>query len=291
MEGQKETVENSIPQTSQYNVYSNPTYLKKERKSNLFIASALDYFAFGLPATVGLFLLFNRLFRCLFNYELSILFRPYSFWWTLFEILAQGNVQFFTFLAFRNFLTPFSLDLPSKLLQVLTVLIFFIVLMATFASYSHYYTKYGKLAKYFLANMFRFKSSYALMTIAYGVRPFLKGVVHALLYNNWVVQMWVLVGVEILILVIILVFEFNFDSHRSKPVFMMDILYYSALVVLDLLFLMKYEYFKKDQEAKELLEGLITILVYFMIGLLIAKLAWEYFPFKFIYHKLCSENN
>ena len=182
----------------------------------------------------------------MFDYELSILFRPYSFWWALFEILVQGNVQFFTFLACRNFLTPFSLDLPSKLLQVLTILIAFIVVMATFASYSHYYNQYGKLAKYFLANMFRFKSSYALMTIAYGLRPFLKGVIHALLYNNWVVQMWMLMGVETFILIIILVFEFNFDNHRSKPVFMMDTLYYSGLVVLDLLFLMKYEYFKKD---------------------------------------------
>ena len=84
LEEQRETVENSIQQTSQYNVYSNPTYLQKERKSNLLIASALDYFAFGLPVTVFLFLFFSRLFRCLFDYEISILFRPYSFWWTLF---------------------------------------------------------------------------------------------------------------------------------------------------------------------------------------------------------------
>ena len=188
-------MESAIPQTSQYNVYSNPTYLQKERKSDLFIASTLDYFAFGLPMTVLLFIFFNRLFRCLFNYQISILFRPYSFWWTLFEILVVGNVQFFTFLTFRNFLTPFSIDLPSKLLQVLNILIFFIVIMATFASYSRYYTEYGKLAKYFLANMFRFKTSYVLMTISYGLRPFLKGVIHALLYEHWVVQMWMLMGV------------------------------------------------------------------------------------------------
>ena len=161
--------------------------------------------------------------------------------------------------------------------------------MATFASYSHYYTQYGKLAKYFLANMFRFKSSYALMTVAYGVRPFLKGAIHALLYNNWVVQMWMLVGVEIFVLTIIMAFEFNFDNHRSKPVFMMDTLYYSGLVLLDLLFLLKYEYYKNDREIKQLLEELIANVVYFMIGMLILKLVWEFSPFKFIYHKLCSE--
>ena len=68
LEEERETVENSIKQTSQYNVYSNPTYLKKERKGNLFIASTLDYFAFGLPVTVLLFIVFNRLFRCLFDF-------------------------------------------------------------------------------------------------------------------------------------------------------------------------------------------------------------------------------
>ena len=94
--------------------------------------------------------------------------------------------------------------------------------------------------------MFRFKSSYALMIIAYGARPFIKGIIHALMYNNWVAQMWMLAGVEILILTVILVFEFRFDNHRSKPVFMMDSVYYSCLIILDLLFLMKYEYFKKD---------------------------------------------
>ena len=118
--------------------------------------------------------------------------------------------------------------------------------MATFVSYSHYYREYGKLAKYFLANMFRFKTSYILMTIAYGVRPFLKGSIHALMYNNWVAQVWMLMGTEISILLIILIFEFNFDNHRSKPVFFIDMLYYSGLVALDLLFLMKYEYFKND---------------------------------------------
>ena len=118
----------------------------------------------------------------------------------------MGNIEFFTFLAFRNFLTPFSLDLSSKLLQVLTILILLLVVLAAFTSYSHYYSEYGKLAKYFLCNMFRFKSSYALMIITYGARPFLKGIIHALMYRHWVAQMWMLAGVEILVLTIILVF-------------------------------------------------------------------------------------
>ena len=41
-------------------------------------------------------------FHCLFNFRVSIFFRPYSFWWILFEMLIQGNVEMFTFLAFHT---------------------------------------------------------------------------------------------------------------------------------------------------------------------------------------------
>ena len=37
-----------------------------------------------------------------------------------------------------------------------------------------------------------------------------------------------------------LAFEFNYDNHRSKPVFMMDIMYYGSLVCLNILLLLKH---------------------------------------------------
>ena len=40
----KEDLETSIERLSEYNPNSNPTYLKKERKPNLFIASTMEYF-------------------------------------------------------------------------------------------------------------------------------------------------------------------------------------------------------------------------------------------------------
>ena len=79
----------------------------------------------------------------------------------------------------RWILTPFSFNIECKLLQTLTIAIFFLVLIVTFASYGFYYYEYIQLAKYFLTNMFRFRTSYILMTLMYGVRPFLKGAIHA----------------------------------------------------------------------------------------------------------------
>ena len=81
----------------------------------------------------------------------------------------------------------------------------------------------------------------------------MKGAVHALLYDHWALQMWLLFGVELLVWLTILGFEFVKDSHRSKPVFMMDASYYGCLILLNLLFLCKYEYFEGQNELEVLL--------------------------------------
>ena len=174
---------------------SNPTHLKKERKNNLFIENTMNYFAFFVPMSLVVVFLFNRIFYCLFNYEISKYLRPYAFWWVLFEIMIQNNVQYFAFLGFRSFDTSFSVDFACKNYITLGIIMLFFTLLGTCASYFIYYSEYGKLARYFLVNLLRFPSSYILMTIMYGFRPFLKGVIHAVLYEHWEMQMWMLTGV------------------------------------------------------------------------------------------------
>ena len=92
LEDAKETVETSIEQLNLYNRQSNPTYMAEERKNNLFVGSTMDYFAFHVPLTLFIVFLFNRVFHLLFNFKISSVFRPYSFWWILFEFLIQNNV-------------------------------------------------------------------------------------------------------------------------------------------------------------------------------------------------------
>ena len=82
------------------------------------------------------------------------------------------------------------------------------------------------------------------MTIVYGLKPFAKGIIHAMLYEEWVVQVWLLLGVELLTVVIILVFEFRNDNHRSKVVFMVDVAYSGCFIILNLFLLLKYGYWE-----------------------------------------------
>ena len=83
LEDARDRVESAVEEVPPYNPYSNPTYLRKERKNNLFVSSTMDFFSFFVPLTLVMVVLFNRLFYCLFDYEVSFIFRSYSFWWIL----------------------------------------------------------------------------------------------------------------------------------------------------------------------------------------------------------------
>ena len=54
--------------------------------------------------------------------------------------------------------------------------------------------------------MYRFESSYVLMIILYGFRPFLKGIVHAFFFDDWALQLWFLAGIELLIMGVVIGF-------------------------------------------------------------------------------------
>ena len=88
------------------------------------------------------------------------------------------------------------------------------------------------------------------MTIVFGIKPFLKGVIHALFYDQWVVQIWLLIGVELAIVVVILVFEIVLDNHKSTLILVIELVYSFSLITMNILLLCKYEYFKEDEEVK-----------------------------------------
>ena len=68
LEKVKDNLENSVEVVDEYNVHSNPKYLKEERKNDFFIDSTYDYFVFFVPIAIVLVVLLNRMFYCLFRY-------------------------------------------------------------------------------------------------------------------------------------------------------------------------------------------------------------------------------
>ena len=129
-----------ITEITLYNRFSNPTYLDKERKNNLFIKSTMDYFSFFVPAACIVLLVFNRIFYCLFDFEISKYLRPYAFKWILFEMLIQNNVEYFTFLGFRSLDTSFSFNFPTKNFLIIGILMLFLTVLGAVSSYMIYYS-------------------------------------------------------------------------------------------------------------------------------------------------------
>lgn len=179
----------------EYNPFSNPTYMLESRNNNFLIDSVMEFLIFYIPFTLATVFLWNKVFYLLFNYEASKFLRPYSFWLIIADLLIQNNIQFFTFIGFRTILVFIQFNFATKTMNAFNVFFIFIIIVCVTCSYTFYYYKYEKLARYFLVNMYRFQSSYLLMIICYGVRPFLKGLMHAILYEYWELQIWSLVGV------------------------------------------------------------------------------------------------
>ena len=159
----------------------------------------------------------------------------------------------------------FSFSIVSTCFKVLTILFLFVVAGCALCSYWAYYCQYGKLGRYFLSNMYRFKSSYLLMTLTFGIRPFSKGLVHAMFFESWNLQIWLLVGIEALTLILIILFEIVLDSHKCRVTLFFEVLYSFALIAMNVLLLCKHDYFSHNEEMLKELEVYMKLLVYFML--------------------------
>jgi hypothetical protein len=268
----KESLESSIEEVRLYNAYSNERHMEEGRNNDVFLDSTMDFFVFCLPTLLLFVFLSNRVFYLLFNYRVSFLLRPYSFWAVILELALQSNIEYFTFLGMRALGIPFSFSFPSKWLFLLAVTMFFLVVFTAFISYALYYFWYGKLSRYFLLNMYRFPSSYLLMIFLYGIRPFMKGLAHAMFYSSFVSQLQVLAAIEVSMILLTLGFEVFIGNHKSRKILTFELLYMGCLVILNILLLLKHHYLVEDSDE---IEFYLKLLVYCMIILLILRLFFE----------------
>ena len=95
-------VESTIDYPSEYNVHSDPKFLKIQRKNSSLLLNTLDFFIFSVPLTVLFVIGLNKAFYLLFEYEISKFLRPYSFWCILLELLIQSNTLLFSFFGFKS---------------------------------------------------------------------------------------------------------------------------------------------------------------------------------------------
>ena len=179
-------VQDSVnPSFTDLSDYSDDKYVEVEQKDRQFFRNAADFFIVSVPYCLIVFFLFNRLFYVLYNYEISSYIRIFSFWGFLYQMIIESNVEWFVFLGARYSKTMFSFNFGDKMWIIGFSLFFYIVFAGSICSYFLFYYFYDKLSKYFMTNVFRIKGAFLTMTFIYGIRPFIKGAIHAYLspYN------------------------------------------------------------------------------------------------------------
>ena len=106
-------MKDNIKELPRFNAYSNLRYMEESRKNNALLDNIFDYLVVSVPFTLILWFIYYRTFYCLFEFEISKYLRAYSFCLILFDLLIQGNIEYFTFLAIRALDVFFSFNVSS----------------------------------------------------------------------------------------------------------------------------------------------------------------------------------
>ena len=110
------------------------------------------------------------------------------------------------------------------------------------------------------------------MIFLYGIRPFMKGLAHALFHSHFVLQLQILAAIEVAMILLTLAFEVCIGNHKSRKVLVLELLYMVCLVLLNILLLLKHHYLAGESDK---IESYLKLLVYCMILLLILRLFFE----------------
>ena len=158
----------------------------------------------------------------------------------------------------------FSFNFTHKVyLSFFLLFMFFVVLFAVGGFFLMYYL-YGKLAKYFLDNLYRIKGAFFLMTYIYGLRPFLKGIIHSELYSHNTTQLICLACVEFFACFVMVLSEVRNGVYIFKTVFLFELVFYFSLGLFNLALLFSiHTSLEKNMEAVHHCLLILTIVITF----------------------------
>lgn len=118
-------------------------------------------------------------------------------------MLLEDNLQLFSYLGFRNFTFLHSTEIYGKINGAVSVVLFFLVVVYACCFYFLTPYLYKGLSKYFLDNINPNKrGAYFCMTLIYGMRPVLRGAIHAF-YEENALQLALLGGLDIVVFLVL----------------------------------------------------------------------------------------
>ena len=138
------------------------------------------YFIF----TFLIFLFCRLIFYIFYKYEISSVFRLFSFWGYYFIIFCVSNTPTLVYYCLMHFQLMFSLTYFYKMYHCFCLIViglYFLILFAFFIINEYFH---HNLCKYFLINTYRIKYSNCYAFIKISILPFLNSAVHLFLFQK-----------------------------------------------------------------------------------------------------------
>lgn len=129
--------------------YSSASFSEKNELGEGFWSNNFDFFYYQMPVLLIIYLCLTILFKMLFNYRLSLLFRKYSFYGLLLVIVYEGNMEQFSFYFFLEIQELFGLSIWHKVANAFLVLFFFVAVVFAVGGLIWFKVYYRRLVKYF----------------------------------------------------------------------------------------------------------------------------------------------
>lgn len=167
-----------------YLAYSSPKSLEWDGHGESALLSTFSFLTTNFALSLILFVIGRVLFRLLFSFRISLLFRSYSFWPYLVFFVMEGNLQIVTFYACSVLRFCFFFS-PSDKIQAAVVFfgLYFLILFSV-AGYFFVFQRLGPLTKYFCDNVRPTLHTSIFLTIEYGIKNLLLAMVHSLLRSR-----------------------------------------------------------------------------------------------------------
>lgn len=132
-----------------YYNYSSPVFIRWEDNGESVLISAFSFFTTNFAVSLSLFVVFRILFKLLFRYRISLMFRAESFWSYFSFFLMEGNLQIVTFYTCSILRLNFFFNASQKVQAALVYLGLFFLIFLGIAGYLLIFSKLRKLCKYF----------------------------------------------------------------------------------------------------------------------------------------------
>lgn len=216
---------------SNFTLFTPTRYAEIENSSIILLDTAFSYFIYTIPLVIVTCIALDQIFRILSTRKISSYLRKYFFLkTTIIQTLLEGNIAYFTYVCFGNLNLSFSFYFVDKILIGTTVVFLWVIVLFSLIFYPLIGKYLKKRAGYFIYCVYRFNPGYYFIQIKLLLRNFMRGAIFYFLHSSYVAELFLLLGVEVMVLVITLILQQKQNIFISKSFYSMFLVYHFLFI-------------------------------------------------------------